>query len=215
MSIFSGFKKAIVFAPHTDDGEFGCGATIHRMIREGVEVFYVAFSACQQSVLPQFPSDILITEVKAATKVLGVKPENVILMDFEVRKFNYNRQEILDEILKIKSSISPDVVFVPCEHDIHQDHATIANEVVRAFKFSTILSYELPWNNFTFTTACFVEVGDEDILAKCDALAQYKSQLHRPYANAEFVKSLARVRGVQSNHTYAEAFEIKRLIAAI
>jgi LmbE family N-acetylglucosaminyl deacetylase len=185
------------------------------MIREGVEVFYVAFSACQQSVLPQFPSDILITEVKAATKVLGVKPENVILMDFEVRKFNYNRQEILDEILKIKSSISPDVVFVPCEHDIHQDHATIANEVVRAFKFSTILSYELPWNNFTFTTACFVEVGDEDILAKCDALAQYKSQLHRPYANAEFVKSLARVRGVQSNHTYAEAFEIKRLIAAI
>ena len=48
----------------------------------------MAFSACQQSVLPQFRSDILITEVKAATKVLGVKAENVILMDFEVRNFN-------------------------------------------------------------------------------------------------------------------------------
>ena len=107
------------------------------------------------------------------------------------------------------------MVFVPCEHDIHQDHATIANEVVRAFKFSSIFSYELPWNNFTFTTDCFVEVSENDIKSKCDALAQYQSQLHRPYANEEFVRGLARVRGVQSNHVYAEAYQIKRLIAAI
>ena len=64
-------KKILVLAPHTDDGEFGCGGTINKMIEEGNEVYYAAFSACQQSVLPQFPQDILITEVKAATKVLG------------------------------------------------------------------------------------------------------------------------------------------------
>ena len=57
-------KKVLILAPHTDDGEFGCGGTISKFIEEGIELYYVAFSACQQSVLKEFPSDILITEVK-------------------------------------------------------------------------------------------------------------------------------------------------------
>jgi len=72
-------SKILVLAPHTDDGEFGCGGTIAKFIQEGHDVYYAAFSACQQSVLPQFPSDILITEVKEATSILGIKPENLIL----------------------------------------------------------------------------------------------------------------------------------------
>ena len=55
------FKRALVLAPHTDDGEFGCGGTISKLIASGCEVHYAAFSACQQSVLPQFPADILPT----------------------------------------------------------------------------------------------------------------------------------------------------------
>ena len=76
--MFGQKKKILVLAPHTDDGEFGCGGTVAKLIEEGHDVYYAAFSACQQSVLPQFPADILITEVKAATKVLGIKPENLI-----------------------------------------------------------------------------------------------------------------------------------------
>ena len=71
--ITKNISRVLVLAPHTDDGEFGCGGTIARFIKEGVEVHYVAFSACEQSVLPQFPSDILITEVAEATNVLGIK----------------------------------------------------------------------------------------------------------------------------------------------
>ena len=90
-------NKVLVLAPHTDDGEFGCGGAINKLINEGHEVYYVAFSACQQSVLKEFPSDILITEVKAATKILGIKKENLILFDYDVRTFNYRRQEILED----------------------------------------------------------------------------------------------------------------------
>ena len=84
---------AIVLAPHTDDGEFGCGGTISKLLDDGVEVHYVAFSACEQSVLPHFPKDILISEVKAATKILGIHSENLHLEKFEVRTFNFHRQE--------------------------------------------------------------------------------------------------------------------------
>ncbi len=206
------FKKALVLAPHTDDGEFGCGGTIAKLIEAGCQVTYVAFSACEQSVLKDFPSDILITEVKSATQILGIKPENLILFNYEVRTFNYRRQEILEDIIKLKNKIAPDVIFIPSLNDIHQDHFTIANEGVRAFKNSTIFCYEMPWNNFSFNTTCFVELDEKSLSKKCEALTEYKSQAHRPYANQDFIKSLASVRGVQVGIQYAEVFEIIRWV---
>lgn len=206
------FKKVLVLAPHTDDGEFGCGGTISYLIKSGVEVSYAAFSACEQSVSPQFPKDILVTEVKAATKVLGIKPENLHLFNYEVRTFSYNRQFILDDILNLRKKINPDLVFIPSLRDIHQDHSTIANEALRAFKFTTILSYELPWNNIDFSTTCFVKLNEKFIKAKVNALKKYESQAHRSYANEEFIRSLARTRGVQINTRFAEVFEVIRLI---
>ena len=78
-------KKILALAPHTDDAEFGCGGTLARLLEDGNEVYCAAFSACEQSVLKSFPSDVLITEVKAATKKLGIKPTNLILFDYQVR----------------------------------------------------------------------------------------------------------------------------------
>jgi LmbE family N-acetylglucosaminyl deacetylase len=205
-------KRVLILAPHTDDGEFGCGGTIAKFIESGAEVYYAAFSACQQSVLKEFPSDILITEVKAATKVLGIKPENLILFDYDVRTFNFRRQEILDDIIKLRTKLNPDLVFMPSENDMHQDHNTIANEGLRAFKFCSILCYELPWNNLTFKTSTFVHLEEKHIKTKVDALKEYRSQAHRPYANEEFIRALARTRGVQIGDKYAETFDVIRLI---
>jgi LmbE family N-acetylglucosaminyl deacetylase len=204
-------KRILVLAPHTDDAEFGCGATIAKLIEQNNEVFCVAFSACQQSVLKNFPSDILVTEVKSASAILGIKKENLFLFDFEVRTFNYRRQEILDEILKVKAITNPDFVFLPSVNDVHQDHYTIAQEGLRAFKFCNILSYELPWNNLTFNTTCFSILNEKHLKQKIDAICEYKSQSHRNYANPEFIKSLAIVRGVQINSQYAECFELLRI----
>jgi N-acetylglucosamine malate deacetylase 1 len=210
--MFEHYKKVLVLAPHTDDGEFGCGATIAKMIEAGLEVYYVAFSACEQSVQPQFPKDILVTEVKAATQILGILPERLILFRYDVRTFNYNRQAILDDIIVLKNELQPDLVFVPSINDIHQDHATIANEAIRAFKFTTILCYELPWNNFNFSTTCFVHLEERHLQKKLDALKEYQSQAHRSYANEEFIRGLARTRGVQMGGSYAEVFEVVRWI---
>jgi LmbE family N-acetylglucosaminyl deacetylase len=205
-------KRILVLAPHTDDGEFGCGGTIAKFIKEGHEVYYAAFSACQQSVLPQFPSDILITEVKEATGILGIKPENLVLFDYDVRTFGYRRQDILDDLIRLRADIKPELIFMPTITDVHQDHHTIAEEGMRAFKFNSILSYELPWNNFSFTTSSFVHLEEEFIQTKVNALQAYQSQAHRPYSDEDFIRSLARTRGVQIGTKYAEAFELVRWI---
>ena len=202
----------LLLSPHTDDAELGCGATISKLIREGKTVYYAAFSACEQSVLDDFPKDILIHEVKEATAALGIKPENLFLFRYEVRTFNYRRQEILDDLIKLRETLKPDTIYMPCLHDIHQDHKTMAEEALRAFKFCNIFCYELPWNNLNFNTCAFEVVSEEDAQCKVNALAQYKSQAHRPYANEEFLRSQLRMRGVQVAQRYAEVFEVVRLV---
>ena len=206
-------KKVLVLAPHTDDGEFGCGGTINKLIDQGVEVHYIAFSACEQSVLSKFPKDILITEVKAATNELGIPKENLHLLKFDVRTFNFHRQKILDYMISFRNEYNPDLIFIPSINDVHQDHFTIANEAVRAFKFNNILSYEMPWNNFNFNTCYFSILNKKYLDKKVEALKHYESQKHRPYANEKFIKALANVRGVQVGKEYAEVFEVVRLIS--
>jgi len=210
--IVSNFKKVLVLAPHTDDGELGCGGTISKLIEDGVEVYYAAFSTAADSVPDGFPKDILKIEVKAATNRLGIKKENLFVFNYKVRKLNFSRQDILEDLVKIKREINPDLVFMPSLHDIHQDHTTVAQEGLRAFKNTTILGYELIWNNLSFDTTSFVKLNEKNIQDKFLALSQYKSQGCRNYLSKEFIKALAIARGVQIGCDYAEAFEVVRLI---
>ncbi len=206
-------KKVLVLAPHTDDGEFGCGATIAKFIEKGIEVFYIAFSSCEESVPEGFPKDVLRTEAVEATKKLGIPAENVKVLNYQVRYFSYKRQEILEDLIQFRKSINPDLVLIPSLNDVHQDHATIAHEAVRAFKNRNILCYELTWNNFKFSMDYFVTVTEKHLDTKVKALSAYESQVAiRNYASEEFVKSLARVRGTQIGKQFAEVFEVVRLI---
>ena len=101
---------------------------------------------------------------------------------------------------------------MPSSHDLHQDHYTIAMEGLRAFKFTSILGYEVPWNNITFETSSFVYLEERHIEKKLASLQCYRSQIGRKYANSEYIKGLARTRGVQIGVDYAETFDVKRWI---
>ncbi|CAN5668178.1 hypothetical protein BH10BAC5_BH10BAC5_14340 [soil metagenome] len=205
-------NKILVLAPHTDDGEFGCGGTIHKFVKMGREVFYAAFSTAEESVPSNLPRDILTTEVTAATKVLGIKPDHLLLYKYRVRRFATERQEILEDLVKLNKDIKPDLVFMPSLNDLHQDHTTIANEGLRAFKKTSILGYELPWNNLTFTTQSFISLSEENLVAKLNALDCYNSQKGRDYTSGEYIRSLAITRGIQIGIKYAETFEVIRWI---
>ncbi|MGY0217552.1 PIG-L deacetylase family protein [Endozoicomonadaceae bacterium StTr2] len=202
--------KVLVLAPHTDDGELGCGGTISRFVEEKKEVFYAAFSICEESVPEGFPDNILEIEVKNATQSLGVNESNLFIFKHKVRNFPRQRQEILDDMIKLRSLINPDLVLMPSNKDIHQDHKTIAEEGLRAFKRSCALGYEVPWNNMTLENNMFISLEERHIDKKVESLTHYKSQQHRSYVSEEFLKSLARVRGVQGKTTFAESFEIMR-----
>ena len=203
----------LVFAPHTDDGEYGCGGTIAKLADRGERVVYVAFSAAEDSVPDGFPKDVLRIESKRATKILGVDEDDCIVLDYQVRRFPENRQPILEDMIRLRREYQPKMVFLPSMADTHQDHATIAVEGFRAFKMTTIFGYEIPWNHRQFQTNAFFELSDSELNKKIQSLECYESQKHRSYSSAEVVRSLAIMRGTQIGKRYAEAFELIRWIA--
>ena len=205
-------NRVLVLAPHTDDGELGCGGTISRLVEEGREVYYAAFSTAAESVPPPFPPDILEKEVREGTKVLGIPAANLLVYKYKVRHLPHMRQEILEELVRMKREIDPATVFLPSAQDLHQDHQTVHIEGLRAFKTVTVLGYELPWNNLSFDYRHFCVLTREHVETKIAALRCYQSQQHRPYTQEEFIWSWARTRGGQIMVEYAEAFDVLRWV---
>lgn len=205
-------KNVLILAPHTDDGEFGCGGTIARLLEEGSNLTYVAFSTCESSVPEGEPLDILRKELLRAMAWYGIPDENIIILDYPVRLFSQHRQEILDDMIKIGSRVKPEMVFMPSINDVHQDHHTIAEEAMRAFKKTTLMGYEEPWNNFTFKNQAYIKLEERQIKKKLGAIACYETQKMRSYSDEAFIRGLARIHGVQVGCEYAEVFEVIRWI---
>ncbi len=122
-------------------------------------------------------------------------------------------QSFNDCVILTKDAFDPDAVFLPSKHDTHQDHFTVHVEGIRAFKGTTMLGYEVPWNNLVFETTAFVRLEERQLERKIEALGCYRSQANRPYANAESLRAQARLRGTQAACRYAETFQVIRWIA--
>lgn len=196
------FNKVLVLSPHTDDGELGAGGTIAKLVENGNEVRYFAFSA---------PREILKRECEKCLEVLGVKEFEIF--GFEVRRFPEYRQEILEILFQYNKENEPDLVLTPSTNDLHQDHQTVTNEALRAFKRSTIFGYELPWNNIVFRENCFITLDERHVRKKIEALWNYETQIsERHYFDKEYLRGLTRSRGAQIGEKYAEAFEAIKLV---
>jgi LmbE family N-acetylglucosaminyl deacetylase len=210
--VIGGWKRVLVLAPHTDDGEFGCGGTMARLVEAGTEVRYVAFSIATKSLPEGFPPDTLAREVLEATAEIGIPESGLTVHDFEVRTFPARRQEILELLIALWEEWAPEAVFMPSLRDIHQDHQVVAAEGLRAFKRTTVFGYEIPWNNFNFDHQAYAGLEERHVERKVAALDRYASQQHRNYANPEYIRSLARTHGINVNRDFAEVFEVYRIV---
>lgn len=207
------FQRVLVLSPHTDDAELGCGGTIARMVEDRYDVHVAVFSTAEESLPPGSEPGTLKREFLEAMPILGVPTSNLVVFDYPVRRLSYFRQEVLEELVRLRRSLDPDLVLLPSGSDVHQDHQVLYAEGMRAFRDASILGYELPWNHVTFSAQAFAVLEHRHLERKWEALQAYRSQLelHRPYFSKEFIMSLARVRGVQVRAQFAEAYEVVRI----
>lgn len=208
-------NRILILSPHTDDAELGCGGSIIKFLTQDIELLWVVFSTAEESLPDNWPKNTLEEEFTNVYRSIGIESRNVNIHHFKVRHLTSHRQEVLEELYKIKKTFNPELVIGPSLNDYHQDHGVVANEMIRAFKGnSSIISYELPWNHLNFNTQMFVNLDNIQMQAKIDMLQYYKSQFHkkRNYFSEEFIKGLATTRGAQIGVNYAEAFEVIRWI---
>src|SRR5699024_6321863 len=120
-------------------------------------------------------------EFRASRKCLGVPCEHIILRDYDPRNLFDARIDILQLFFDLNTALKPDLVLIPNSQDIHQSHEVVYAEARRAFKYITLLGYELPWNSMNFSMDVFITLSECNVKAKVDAINCYRTQKHRMF----------------------------------
>ena len=201
-------KKLCFIGAHPDDIELGCGALIARIAGK-TDIRCVTFSNNQKN--PALQN--LIPEHYASMRTLGVPESCVDVLDFETRRFQEHRQEILEAMISILREDDPDIVFVHTKSDVHQDHGVLTQEALRAFRGRTVLGFDVIRSSYGFFPDFLVGVEEADVQKKLDALACYKTYEGKYYFSPEVTRATLIRNGAICERPYAEGFDILRIVA--
>jgi LmbE family N-acetylglucosaminyl deacetylase len=203
--------RVLCLGAHSDDLEIGCGATILRLtsLYPSTIFHWVVFSA---------DGDARREEALAgASRFLARAEERRVVVErFRESFFPYAGGLIKERFEELKADCSPDVVFTHHRHDLHQDHRTIAELTWNTFRQALVLEYEIPkWDGDLGAPNCFVRIPEALVDAKVDILLDvFRSQRTRPWFTADTFRALMRLRGVEANAPFAEAFYARKLVVS-
>jgi len=201
-------KKVLFLGAHPDDIEIGCGALIHHIVKQRTDFLCVTLSENRK-----IPDLINVKDEHfRSMKVLGVPEDKIAFGPFITRVFPDTRQEILEYFLKLRKDFKPDLIFTHSKQDVHQDHNTMTDESLRAFRGITVLGYDVVRSSYGFFPHFLVEVTEEDVNKKIEALAEYETYRDRYYFNAELTRSIMVRHGALAECPFAEGFDILRIV---
>ena len=206
--------KKLVISPHIDDEVLGCGGILDKdtfVLYCGVENRYVN-GDMSISVVSR------INELKKVSKFLNF---DFKLLDNKVN--NFQLKDLIGEFEEVISRLKPQQIYIPYP-SYNQDHRIVYEASLIAtrphdinFFVKKVLVYEQPhvffWDkthniNSGFVPNYFIPI---DINKKIKAYELMKTQV-RSFRSSENLKSMANLRGTQSNNEYAEAFQILRWV---
>ena len=199
----------LIIAPHVDDDVLGCGGILDSDC-------VVLYCGLNESDIPGRPdSSIRMSEIKNVRKITN---HNFEILDNLVNR--YNEYDLINSFERVINNNKPFEVYLP-HPSYNQDHRTAYNAALVALRphdknhfVNRIFVYEQPhmtfWNNggVEFKPSYFVSI---DIDKKIKVYTTMESQV-RSFRSPEHVKSIAKIRGGQSNCKYAEAFQVLRWV---
>lgn len=222
--------NVLVVAPHADDETIGAGGTIARLAEEGHQITVAIMTGHGESgphpIFSREVFDGIRAEAARAHEVLGVAKTilreipSVMVADQPLWQLNGIVNEVFEEV-------QPDVVFVPFQYDLHEDHRRLFAACSVAWRPSSqtgrdiraVYAYETPsethWNFHNvepgFLPNTWLDITDH-LQTKLEALRCFESQIDAfPSARSiEALEALARFRGSQMHMEAAEAFVMVR-----
>ncbi len=197
--------KMLFVGAHPDDIEMGAGGLLASMAGRA-ECRVLVMADCEEQ-----PGNRGITkEFRRSMDILGV--EGYELAGIPNTEFPSHSARIRKALEDVRDSFKPDIVITHCIKNLHQDHRTVAQECLRAFRNTSILMYEDVKSTPNFVPSLIVSLSEEDLKRKLDAVHSYKTQERRYYYNDDFLSTLARFRGMRMNVRYGEGFEVYQFL---
>lgn len=224
MDVTTNRGKTLVVVAHPDDEVLGAGATIWKLTQAGHDVAVAIMSghaAARANI-----SATLAEDEGRAMEIMSVS--KVYHADFPNIKMNTVPH--LDLVKFIEGCIEDwgaDAIITHHPSDVnidHQETSHAVNAACRLFqrkegvpRLRELLYMEVPssteWSldssENRFQPNTFVEIGEEGLAKKIEALSAYRGVM-RPYPHPrseDALKGLAAYRGAQAGISYAEAFE--------
>ena len=225
----------MIVAAHPDDELLGLGASMHKLIKEeGVMTHVVILGegitsrsdtrnvAAWKEELEKHHQNMY-----SAAKIIGY--HSVKSYNFSDNRFD---SHALLDIVKVieheKENFQPDIIFTHHGGDLNIDHQITFQAVMTATRpmqgecVKAVITFETPsateWQASSdprhFSPNLFIEVSEDDLQAKVDAMAAYQYEVREFPHPRSFgaLRIMAQYRGYIVGKQLTEAFQIVRLI---
>ncbi len=211
------FNKIVAFFAHTDDEIVAVG-TLHRLVRQGCEVYVITFApaAIESDRLgTQLSSDVVIPEWNNAMDLIGVSPNHRHFVNFNpsvnLEPFS---QEICQFAFDFCEREKPDAAFILSPEDENVAHAIVGVQCERVLRgrVAVAIRCHYPWNYSIGRSNLFVDLNESDIKAKIDVIDAYESQKFR-YRYGPMLTHYMYADGLSVKKHAVEKFEIVRWVA--
>jgi LmbE family N-acetylglucosaminyl deacetylase len=199
---------------HCDDIEIGTGATLLALAaaHPGLSVDATVFTST--------PSRAAETRAALAAFLPGAALDITVheLPDGRLPSVWNETKELLEaarqRVLELGDA---DLVLTPSARDAHQDHRLLGELTRTAFRRHLVLQYEiLKWDGDLGRPNLFVPASDPIAARKWELLDEhFVSQRGRGWFDREALLGLMRIRGVECNARYAEAFYADKSVFVI
>jgi len=192
------FETPVFIGAHPDDNCLGCGGILSRL--KPYSFHFYTFSCLNDGRKQEW-----------LNLVSHLKPSNGEIYLFKGNMLPDHRYEIRMELEKIKREVNPDIIFTHTLNSTHQSHATLAEEVERIMRYTTVLGYGDVKSAPRFVPSVFFEITHRELQNKIKLISFIESECSKQALQPELIKAVARVNGGKIGVEYAEAFDVVRI----
>lgn len=220
-------KRHLFVVAHPDDEVLGAGAFIYDAIRRGDKVGVVVLNNCDTT---RYENDReqIVADLERSHEILGGGITRYLSYYTDSNFHNADHRQMVEDIEYAIKDFQPDTIFTQHPGDINTDHYWTAASCMEAFRIwqrgrgehhpvealylmevQSSTDWALNPSEERFKPNTFVEVSQEAVDAKVDALAAFENVI-RPVPHPRSTKALYALpvlRGAQAGYPLAEAFE--------
>lgn len=201
-------RSILCLGAHADDIEIGCGGTLLKLLDDyaDVSVRWVVFSASLRRKEEALESADSFLEEADRTEV--------DVLSFRDGYFPFEDASIKERVQELARRADPDLIFTHHRDDRHQDHRLVSELTWNAFRDHSILEYEIPkYDGDLSQPNVFVPLDETTGRQKVKLLKEeFESQQEKPWFSEDTFWALLRLRGVECQSSYAEAFHGRKLL---